>query len=157
MAPTKEASVEIKGYPYTFSRRFEKSDYPRWRGQDYVSFAVVSDEKDGPEILFNQDSEMIKRLKDEYPNEIFATGTVSWRPLDKEIDEISLHARPESTVIERKVWAERTLERINSQTLNERVWITINHYTREFYIYHRPHDWYLKRPKPQIFPVFSAY
>lgn len=152
MASLKEVSVEIKGYSYTFFRRVEESDLPWWN-KDYVPFVITltSENNPEPEVLFNQSDEMLKRLKDEYPQEIFATGEIFIHHPDKKFDNINLNTKSDSTPVERKIWAEAVVGRINPMALYERVWISIDQ--KEFYVYNLPSDWYLKHPKPEIIPV----
>ena len=153
MSSLREASINIKGYSYRFFRRFEESDLP-WRNKDYVPFVVTSAPENNPEVLFSQSDETLKRLEDEYPQEIFATGEIYPHHPDKKIDKMNLHAKSDSTMAERKIWAETAVGRINSMVLQETVWIAINQ--KEFYIYKRPLDYYLKHPKTEIFRVFAS-
>jgi hypothetical protein len=151
MSSLKEVSVEIRGYPYHFFRRVEQCDIP-WRNKDYLPFVVTFTPENNPEVLFNQSDEMLEKLKNEYPQEIFAAGAIYVHHPDKKYHEINLRTKPDSTPVERKNWAETVVGRINSAALSDRVGITINQ--KEFYVYNRPLDLYLKNPKPEIFQVF---
>jgi len=151
MASLKEVSIEIKGFPYQFFKRVEQSDTPLWR-KDYLPFVVTFTPKNNLEVLFNQSDEVIKKLKNEYPQEIVAAGEIIFRNSDKKIDRIKLHAKNDSASKERKIWAETVVECVNPMALYEDVWIAIDQ--KEFYVYKLPFEWHLRHRTPEIFRVF---
>jgi hypothetical protein len=151
MAAAKECSIDIGVHHHKFSRRIEESDIlSRPRYADYIPFVVISTPKDPIEVLFTKDDEAIKELIGAHKYKLFARGC-AFIHQNQTIHSIQFHSRLDSARAERELWIETVLNRINGFVLDkDSVWISDNE--REFYVYRRPSNLYLKQ-KPVISPV----